>query len=385
MDAGQAALDFVTASNRHGGARGRSRPRTRVAGQAVGRAWQHRRPLGLALFGAAVLFAVDVAIPLGVAAAVPYAVLVLATVRARLPALTCAMAVLATVLTAGGFLLSPSGSDTWQAVTNRVLAVAVTWVAAAVVLDWLRAERRRLEQERARSVGALAGGMAHELNNLLTALMGNAALLRHAAAGAGQPYVQEIERAAARAADLVNNVLAYSGRVEFVLTPTDVNDVVSRAVLVEQRPATVVVEARLDASLPPALADGAALFNVVRGLLRNAIEALARQGGVISVATSLQPVRTDVAGYRRRATRWFVCLEVGDNGPGMTDETRLRAFEPFFTTREPGRGLGLAAIRGIVQALGGDIALESAPGAGTTVRVLLPALGQRDGRDMRRQ
>lgn len=336
--------------------------------------WRHRRPTASALLGATVVFAADVALPLGIAAAVPYAVLILATTRARLPALTVAMAAIATFLTVAGYALSEDDGNAWHAVANRALALIATWASAGVVLEWLRAERRHLERERARSLGTLAGGMAHELNNLLTALMGNAALLRASLQEQepGQAYVREIETAAGRAADLVNSVLAYSGHVDFVFVPTDINNVVRRTVLVEQAPPGVDVRLILEDALPPAMADESALFNVLRGLVRNAIEALTPGGGEIRITTSVRPWGETPA-QRIFGGRRFIAIEVADNGPGMDEDTRRRALEPFFTTHEPGRGLGLSAIDGIVRALGGSLAIESSPGMGTRVRVLFPA------------
>ncbi len=224
------------------------------------------------------------------------------------------------------------------------------------VQDWRSEVRRReLEQEvadrrRTDSLEALAGGVAHDFNNLLQAVRGYAVLaLERVDDDQARRYLATIEQAATEATDLSLKMLQYAGRHSLELEPVDLSRIAHDACAGED------VELRLARDLPPVRGDVDQLALVPLHLVRNAVEA----AGAVVVSTG--------------AVNGCVFLDVADDGHGMDPETRERMFEPFFTTRFPGRGLGLAAVDGIVRGHGGRIEVETAPGAGTRVRVLLPA------------
>jgi PAS domain S-box-containing protein len=234
-------------------------------------------------------------------------------------------------------------------------------------------ERRRLdarvaEAQRLDSLGLLAAGAAHDFNNLLTVILGSAALAAKEVPP-GSPaaaHLARIDEAGSRAADLCGQMLAFAGRGPARRPgPVDLNRVVRetaglvRAVL----PAGVGLSLDLAADLPPARGDETQYRQVVLNLLTNAAEAMAGRAGAVGVSTRPGP-----AGW--------VDLAVADTGVGMADEVRARVFDPFFTTKPAGRGLGLAAVQGIVRSAGGTIEVESAAGRGTTFRVRLPAGGR---------
>jgi nitrogen-specific signal transduction histidine kinase/CheY-like chemotaxis protein len=252
-------------------------------------------------------------------------------------------------------------------------------------------ETRMQEAQRLESLGVLAGGVAHDFNNLLAAIMGNTEFLRERAAGDPELacHVDEIATATERAADLCRQLLAYSGRRTLARQPLDLTRLVedSSRLLGITVPRKVELVLDLAPGLPAVAGDASQLRQVVVNLAVNAAEALGAVNapgapgdgaGVVRVRTGV--VTLDRAGVRRLvhgdqpSPGTYVFLEVEDDGCGMSEEVRGRIFEPFYSTKFTGRGLGLAAVRGIVRGHGGAFELESAPGCGTRIRVLFPAL-----------
>lgn len=246
-----------------------------------------------------------------------------------------------------------------------------------------QAERERLERkmqdaQKLESLGVLAGGIAHDFNNLLTGVIGNASLALTSDAQEARARLTEITHIAERAADLCQQMLAYAGKGRFCVAPLEVSRLIKEtAALVKlsiSRNARMVFD--LASHLPPVLADATQLRQIIINLVMNASEALDAPGGRILLRTgSVFATRPDF--HNARTCRDepegdYVFVEVSDTGSGMSPETLARIFDPFFTTKFTGRGLGLAAVIGIVRAHGGALFVESAPGRGTTFRVLFP-------------
>ena len=246
-------------------------------------------------------------------------------------------------------------------------------------------ERRRLEAQmqhtqKLESLGLLAGGIAHDFNNLLMGIMGNAALglddlcedspLRQ--------VLGDIVDSAERASGLCNQLLAYSGKGKFIIKGIDLSRLVQDMVRLLEVSVTKKARLRVECaeSLPAVEGDASQLQQVAMNLILNASDALEEQGGVITVRTSLKHCTTEMLSQAYTAgdlvSGDYVCFEVCDDGPGMDEGTRERIFDPFFTTKFTGRGLGLAAVLGIIHGHGGAILVESAPGSGAVFRVLLP-------------
>ncbi|HVZ85993.1 MAG TPA: ATP-binding protein [Polyangia bacterium] len=252
----------------------------------------------------------------------------------------------------------------------------------------LEAERRALEQQvqraqRLDSLGVLAGGIAHDFNNLLAAILGNAEmLLNRATADEDREMAATIVTAGQRAAALTRQMLAYAGQRDLGRRePVDIGQLVHelRALL----DATLSKKASLALAVDPGtvvLGDRATLSQVVMNLLTNASDALGDSAGQITVRVRRVrevDARWDHAqGATVRPGRW-VLIEVEDTGAGMDEPTRGRVFEPFFSTKERGHGLGLAACLGIVRAHGGAVLVESDLGRGSRFSVLLPATDSR--------
>ena len=248
------------------------------------------------------------------------------------------------------------------------------------------AERLRIEQQiqqtqKLESLGILAGGIAHDFNNLLVAILGNAglALMELPPESPARQTVQAIETAAQRAADLTRQMLAYSGKGKFVIEPLNLSRIVEEMahlleVSVSKR---AVLKYHFAPDVPAIEGDATQVRQVIMNLITNASDAIGARSGVISISTGMQ--------YADRAYLAesyldsdlpegdYVYIEVADSGEGMDDETRARIFDPFFTTKFTGRGLGLAAVLGIVRGHHAAIKVYSEPGRGTTFKVLFPA------------
>ncbi|HYW46068.1 MAG TPA: PAS domain S-box protein [Bryobacteraceae bacterium] len=244
-----------------------------------------------------------------------------------------------------------------------------------------RAERRLREAQKLESLGLLAGGVAHDFNNLLVGVVGNASLAQemltpdHPAA----ELLEGVLRTGEQAAHLTRQMLAYSGKGRFVVEALNLSTVIpDMSGLV--RPSIskkIALHLDLEEDLPAIEADRGQIQQVFMNLAINAAEAIGSHDGIISVRTGLQNVDARYLQLHPEAAELrpgdYVFLEVRDTGCGMDDATRSRIFDPFFSTKFTGRGLGLAAVAGIVRGHKGAITVASAPGKGSCFTVLLPA------------
>ena len=244
----------------------------------------------------------------------------------------------------------------------------------------LALERKLLEGQKLESLGLLAGGIAHDFNNLLTGVLGNAGLARHALpAGAPvEPQLRAIEQAALRAAELCRQMLAYAGKGRFIVEPVELSALVEGVLPLLNISLARRAELRLELTrdLPAVQADATQLRQIVMNLVLNAADAIGDRGGTITLTTGV--MRADAVQLRGCAAGAelpegdYVFLEVRDTGGGMTPEVVAKIFDPFFTTKFAGRGLGLAAVLGIVRGHQGALRVESTPGQGSSFRLLLP-------------
>ena len=268
---------------------------------------------------------------------------------------------------------------------NLLEDIAAT--ASQVILA-AQAEQQRHELEtqvrqaqKLESLGVLAGGIAHDFNNLLTAILGHANLALMDLARDSPTYesLREIEQAAIRAAELCRQMLAYAGKGRFIIESVNLSRLIEELAQLLRISISKKVELRcqLAEGLPAIEADPTQMRQVAMNLVINAAEAIGEAEGVISLSTGvLQCSEDDLRGNQfveSPAPGRYVSLEVTDTGCGMDAETRARIFDPFFTTKFTGRGLGLAAVLGIVRSHRGTLSVESEPGRGTTFRVLFPA------------
>jgi two-component system, cell cycle sensor histidine kinase and response regulator CckA len=236
------------------------------------------------------------------------------------------------------------------------------------VSERMRMEGILRENQRRSTVGMLAGGVAHEFNNLLAGIQGAVEMLSLLVVENPQArtYLDVILRMGNRAVELTHQLLAYARQGKYAPAVIPVKAVISEtvAVLRASLPADIEIAVEVEEGIPHVFADAPQMKQVVTGLCLNAAEAMSG-GGRISVRG-----RSRMGGAR-------VVLEVSDSGPGIDEETMKHIFEPFFSTKSAGRGMGLAAIRGIVENHDGEIRAVSPPGAGATFTVDLPASVER--------
>ena len=247
----------------------------------------------------------------------------------------------------------------------------------------IEAERRLFESQKLDSLGLLAGGIAHDFNNMLMGVLGNASMaLDEVPRGSFlDECLQDVEIAAKNAAGLAKQLLAYSGRGRFVVEPVDLAAVVIEMtkLLEASIPKSVRIRFQLEPDVGAVQADVSQLRQVLMNLILNASQAIGERSGVITVALSCMDcdaayLDTTFAG-EGLVEGHYVYLEVSDTGVGMDAETLQRIFDPFFSTKEQGRGLGLAAALGIIRGHKGAIKVYSEPDRGTTFKVLLPRCG----------
>ncbi len=241
--------------------------------------------------------------------------------------------------------------------------------------------RKMQETQKLESLGVLAGGIAHDFNNLLTGIIGNASMAEMDLPE-GSPilqYIEQINEASLRAADLCKQMLAYSGRGRFFVQRIDLSRLVEDTAQMLQISISkkAALHFHLEKTMPPIEADPTQIRQIVMNLVINASEAIGDKSGVIRFSTGVARVdRAYLSGTMMTPELPegdYVFLEVSDNGCGMNAETQARIFDPFFTTKFTGRGLGLAAVLGIVRGHKGAMKVDSEPGRGTTFRLLFPA------------
>ena len=247
------------------------------------------------------------------------------------------------------------------------------------------AEQRALQQQmmhaqKLESLGVLAGGIAHDFNNLLVSILGNADLARQELDSGEQAsgLLDGIVNAARKAADLCRQMLAYAGRGRFIVEPIDLSAVVEDMAQILEITVSknTVLEFQLEPKMPSVCADAAQLRQIVMNLVLNASEALEGKSGFVRIRTGVMLAEQSyldesLVGNECHAG-YHAFLEVSDTGSGMPNEIIEKIFDPFFTTKFTGRGLGLAAVLGIIRGHKGTMRIDTELGSGTSFRVLLP-------------
>jgi len=264
---------------------------------------------------------------------------------------------------------------------RRVGSVIDVTARTAAEEERVLLETKVREVQKLESLGVLAGGIAHDFNNLLVGILGNASvsLLDMPVSSPAHAAVTAIERAARDAASLTRQLLAYAGKGRFLLEPLDLSVLVRqlRPVLQTALGARASLVSELAEQLPVVHADAEQLRQAIVNVVTNAAEAIGERAGtvkVVSTEETLGDARLGrcVSGHRAKPGL-FSCITVEDDGIGMDEATLARVFDPFFSTRLAGRGLGLAATLGIVHGHSGALDVTSATGRGTTMRLYFPA------------
>lgn len=290
-----------------------------------------------------------------------------------------------------GRIPAADGSTRWFATRGTVVydeagqpvrIVAVT----SEITERKRAEaereafyRQMLEAQKWESLGVLAGGVAHDFNNLLTIILGGAGLTRRTVGTSPvvNMHLDQIEQACHRAAELCHQLLAYAGHSQLGRADNDVNALIQATVemLSGHCRAGQQLRMQLASDLPLIRADPALVRQVIFNLLTNALEALEDQAGVVTISTEQRqiPKGESPGGFVLLPPPGeYVCVRVQDTGVGIPPELHSRVFDPFFSTKFAGRGLGLAAVLGVLRSHQGGIRLESQMGQGTLLEVYWP-------------
>jgi signal transduction histidine kinase/CheY-like chemotaxis protein len=247
--------------------------------------------------------------------------------------------------------------------------------------DEQRTEERLRQTQKLESLGVLAGGVAHDFNNLLTGIIGNISLALDGTAkdNPTRRFLEDAVVASQRAADLTRQLLAYSGKGRFQIQRIDVSELVRQisALIHTSISKNVQLKLALTDPLPAVEADSSQLQQIVMNLIINAAEAIGpEKNGLVVVETGMQHasdefLKTCISADSVRPGQ-YVFLDVRDTGCGIDGDTLSKIFDPFFTTKFMGRGLGLAAVLGIVRGHNGALRVDSTPGAGSCFRVLFP-------------
>ena len=248
-------------------------------------------------------------------------------------------------------------------------------------------ETQMLHAQKLESLGVLAGGIAHDFNNILMGVLGNAslALSQLPALSPIRSYLEQVERAAVRAADLAKQMLAYSGKGRFIIGRVDVADLVLEMTHLLEASVSKKAMLRCHAQRGEVFveADATQLRQVVMNLITNASDALGDGVGAITLRAGTMDLdnrylASTFVDDALPAGRYSF-IEVSDTGTGMDEETKQRMFDPFFSTKRVGRGLGMAAVLGIVRGHRGALKVYSELGHGTVIRVMLPYAPQSTG------
>jgi len=249
--------------------------------------------------------------------------------------------------------------------------------------EWQARERlntKLVETQKLESLGLLAGGVAHDFNNLLTSMLGNVDLVRSELPQDSEhvEMLLEVDQSARRAADLCKQMLAYSGHGRFILDRVNLTTFIQEkaSLLKASVGKSVLLKFDLSEDLPVIEADASQIDQVLVNLLTNASEAMRGESGKISVKTGV--VRADreyfaaITGSPNLPPGRYVSLVISDTGEGMDTDLLSKVFDPFYSTRFSGRGMGLSAVQGIIRGHGGTVGVSSQPGKGTAFTVLLP-------------
>ncbi len=242
-------------------------------------------------------------------------------------------------------------------------------------------DTRLLEFEKLESLGVFARGFAHDFNNLLTSVMGNAsfALLTLPSTSTLRPNMEAIGQAASHGEELTKALLAYAGEGKGLPEHLDVSAFVkaSAPLLSAAAPKQVVLDYKLRSGLPPIVADPTQMRQVLVNLVTNAAHAIGAADGVITVSTGTVTDHDDDGGPARVGHDALsgICsyIKVSDTGTGIDEDTQAKMWDPFFSTRTTGRGLGLAVVQGVVRSHSGRVQVDSRLGVGTAIRIMFPA------------
>ena len=261
---------------------------------------------------------------------------------------------------------------------NGIIGIAID------ITERKQAEEALFQAQKLESLGVLAGGIAHDFNNLLVAMLGQTSLAQRLLSPEhpAREHIRKAVDAAQKATALTRQMLAYSGRGQFEIVPINMNTLIDENIKLFQAsvPKNVHLEARLGSDLPLIEGDPAQMQQVIMNLILNAAEAIGQDRGTVEVVTGVEAGVAEngdgawhTSGEVAQGGR-YVVVEIRDDGCGMSEGTLAKIFDPFFSTKATGQGLGLAAVLGIVHGHQGKIMVRSQPNVGTVFKLLFRAV-----------
>jgi PAS domain S-box-containing protein len=275
----------------------------------------------------------------------------------------------------------PNGRYRWVLTTGIPISMEGAYAGhigtSIDITDLKRTHNQILAAQKLESLGVMAAGIAHDFNNLLGGIIAESDLAVSELSDDSpvRENIQRINAVAVRASEIVDLLLACAGGRDVVFEAVDLSKLVREMLnlLKGSLPSSVVLDTKLDPSLPPIRANGTQMRQVLLNLVKNGSEALQNKEGTITVTTGCVHVgRTAADELSDLPEGEYARLVVADTGCGMSPEVRAKVFDPFYTTKFTGRGLGLAVVQGILRSHGGAVHVLSTPGRGSTFEVLLP-------------
>ena len=261
---------------------------------------------------------------------------------------------------------------------RELLCVGADVTERATLMEQRRQHELQMQNlQRLESLGILAGGIAHDFNNQLTAILGNISLAKMDLAPASETYefLEEAEKASDQARGLTSQLLTFAKGGKPIKTAVNLEQIIRNSSSFAVRGKPVKCELKIDADLHRVEADAAQLLQVFNNLVINACQAMP-EGGIISITAYNRSL--SLPGPAAVAPGEYVEVVVQDQGHGIAPEILTRIFDPYFTTKKSGTGLGLAVVHSIIKNHGGSVAAASPPGAGTTFTLFLPAARRMD-------
>ena len=230
------------------------------------------------------------------------------------------------------------------------------------------------------TLGVLASGIAHDINNLLLTILGNADIVLYKLSSESPLYklINNIKTASLRASGLTNQMLAYSGKGSFIVELIDLNKLVDEManLLKVSISKNILLKFGFAENLPAIEADAAQIRQVVMNLITNASESIGENNGVIEIKTGVMKADTNSFLGKDLHNLGYTYIEISDTGCGMNEEIKGKMFNPYFTTKLTGRGLGLSVVHEIVHGHNGIIKIQSEPERGTNFTVFFPSSGK---------
>ncbi len=273
-------------------------------------------------------------------------------------------------------VFNQAGNSLGRRVTNRDITEG-----KRAEVEKAKMQTQLQQAQKMEAIGTLAGGIAHDFNNILSAILGYAEMAQEDSPAGSilKRDIDQVVKASHRAKDLVKQILAFSRQTETELIPIQPAMIVREAakMLRSSLPSTIDIQQNIDVNSGPILADPTQIHQIVMNLCTNAFHAMEETGGTLSISLEKKTLtEKDIVNQPGMHSGDFVQLSVGDTGPGIAPELWDKIFDPYFTTKEIGKGtgMGLSILHGIVKNYGGSVSFNSHPGEGTVFQVLLPVM-----------